>query len=78
MLIGVVYLSIVGKKLKCKNLLEKKEDLFLLLKLPTISDYGGKLYGLTKETQLQSEQADEAWEKWFLPFSKLWNKTKML
>lgn len=36
---------------------------------PTVSDYGGKLYGITKETQLaDSEQAEEAWQKWFLPF----------
>ena len=70
MLIGVVYLSsIVGKKLKCLNLLEKGRPVFIAEATPTISDYGGKLYGLTKETQLSNpEQADEAWEKWFLPF----------
>lgn len=48
---------------------KKGKPVFIAEATPTISDYGGKLYGLTKETQLSNaEQADEAWEKWFLPF----------
>ena len=36
---------------------------------PTISDYFGKLYGVCKETKLDNpEQAEEAWQKWFMPF----------
>ena len=48
---------------------KKGKPVFIAEATPTISDYGGKLYGLTKQTQLSNpEQADEAWEKWFLPF----------
>lgn len=48
---------------------KKGKPVFIAEASPTISDYGGKLYGLTKETQLGNpEQAEEAWEKWFLPF----------
>nr|WP_299337757.1 glycosyl hydrolase [Allomuricauda sp.] len=48
---------------------KKGKPVFIAEATPTISDYGGKLYGLTKETQLGNpEQAEEAWQKWFLPF----------
>ncbi|TXN38272.1 endo-1,3-beta-xylanase [Flagellimonas hymeniacidonis] len=48
---------------------KKGKPVFIAEATPTISDYGGKLYGLTKETQLSdSIQAEEAWEKWFIPF----------
>ena len=48
---------------------KKGKPVFIAEATPTISDYGGKLYGLTKETQMSNpEQAEEAWEKWFLPF----------
>lgn len=50
---------------------KKGKPVFIAEATPTISDYGGKLYGLTKETQLSNpEQAEEAWEKWFIPFFK--------
>ncbi|MGB5818762.1 MAG: glycosyl hydrolase [Saonia sp.] len=48
---------------------KKGKPVFIAEATPTISDYGGKLYGLTKETQLSDPiQAEEAWEKWFIPF----------
>lgn len=48
---------------------KKGKPVFIAEASPTISDYGGKLYGLTKETQLGNpQQAEEAWEKWFVPF----------
>ncbi len=48
---------------------KKGKPVFIAEATPTISDYGGKLYGTTKETQLaNAEQAEEAWQKWFLPF----------
>ncbi len=48
---------------------KKGKPVFIAEATPTISDYGGKLYGLTKQTQLGNpEQAEEAWQKWFLPF----------
>ncbi len=48
---------------------KKGKPVFIAEASPTISDYGGKLYGETKETQLGiPEQAQEAWEKWFIPF----------
>lgn len=48
---------------------KKGKPVFIAEATPTISDYGGKLYGLTKETQLSDpEQAEEAWQKWFIPF----------
>ncbi|TMU55147.1 glycoside hydrolase family 26 protein [Flagellimonas algicola] len=48
---------------------KKSKPVFIAEATPTISDYGGKLYGLTKETQLSDPiQAEEAWEKWFIPF----------
>ena len=56
---------------------KKGKPVFIAEATPTISDYGGKLYGLTKETQLSNaEQADEAWEKWFLPFFKAVEQNK--
>ena len=48
---------------------KKDKPVFIAEASPTISDYFGKLYGETKETQLGNPvQAEEAWEKWFLPF----------
>ncbi|RNC88646.1 MAG: endo-1,3-beta-xylanase [Allomuricauda sp.] len=48
---------------------KKGKPVFIAEASPTISDYFGKLYGETKETQLSNpEQAEEAWQKWFLPF----------
>lgn len=48
---------------------KKGKPVFIAEASPTISDYGGKLYGETKETQLGNpEQAEEAWQKWFIPF----------
>ncbi|MEM9361051.1 MAG: glycosyl hydrolase [Bacteroidota bacterium] len=48
---------------------KKGKPVFIAEATPTIFDYGGKLYGTTKETQLGNpEQAEEAWQKWFLPF----------
>ena len=48
---------------------KKGKPVFIAEATPTISDYGGKLYGLTKETQLGDPvQAEEAWQKWFVPF----------
>lgn len=56
---------------------KKGKPVFIAEATPTISDYGGKLYGLTKETQLSKpEQAEEAWEKWFLPFFETIDKNK--
>lgn len=50
---------------------KKGKPVFIAEASPTISDYGGKLYGLTKETQLGDPvQAQEAWDKWFVPFFK--------
>ncbi|WP_210423601.1 glycoside hydrolase family 26 protein [Croceivirga thetidis] len=50
---------------------KKGKPVFIAEATPTISDYFGKLYGETKETQLSNpEQAEEAWEKWFLPYFK--------
>ncbi|WP_430966524.1 glycoside hydrolase family 26 protein [Spongiimicrobium sp. 2-473A-2-J] len=50
---------------------KKGKPVFIAEATPTISDYGGKLYGLTKETQLGDPvQAQEAWDKWFVPFFK--------
>ncbi len=47
----------------------KGKPVFIAEATPTISDYTGKLYGTTKETQLSNpEQAQEAWDKWFVPF----------
>ena len=48
---------------------KKGKPVFIAEATPTISDYHGKLYGDTKETQLDNPvQVEEAWEKWFLPF----------
>ncbi len=48
---------------------KKGKPVFIAEASPTISDYFGKLYGVTKETQLGNPvQAQEAWEKWFVPF----------
>ncbi|MEO1033139.1 MAG: glycosyl hydrolase, partial [Bacteroidota bacterium] len=48
---------------------KKGKPVFIAEATPTISDYFGKLYGVCKETQLSNpEQAQEAWDKWFIPF----------
>lgn len=48
---------------------KKGKPVFIAEASPTISDFNTKFTGQTKETQLANpEQAEEAWEKWFVPF----------
>ncbi|WP_411030285.1 glycosyl hydrolase [Spongiimicrobium sp. 3-5] len=48
---------------------EKGKPVFIAEASPTISDHTAKFDGDTKETILSNpEQAQEAWEKWFVPF----------
>ncbi|MGC6421517.1 MAG: glycoside hydrolase family 26 protein [Flavobacteriaceae bacterium] len=47
---------------------KKGKPVFIAEATPAVSDYGAKLYGNGKEIQLNnSDQAKEAWDKWFLP-----------
>ncbi|WP_422105513.1 glycoside hydrolase family 26 protein [Winogradskyella sp.] len=56
---------------------KKGKPVFIAEATPTISDYFGKLYGVCKETQLSNpEQAEEAWDKWFIPFFNAIEKNK--
>lgn len=50
---------------------EKGKPVFIAEASPTISDVDAKTTGNTIETQLGNpEQAEEAWQKWFIPFFK--------
>ncbi|MEL7124176.1 MAG: glycosyl hydrolase [Bacteroidota bacterium] len=49
----------------------KQKPVFIAEATPTISDFTAKFDGKTKETILsKSKQAEEAWNKWFVPFFK--------
>jgi hypothetical protein len=48
---------------------QKGKPVFIAEASPTISDFNAKFTGNTIETQLSDPtQAEEAWEKWFIPF----------
>lgn len=48
---------------------KKGKPVFIAEASPTISDFNTKFTGNTIETQLSDpKQAEEAWEKWFVPF----------
>lgn len=48
---------------------QKGKPVFIAEASPTISDFNAKFTGNTIETQLSNPvQAQEAWEKWFVPF----------
>ena len=48
---------------------KKQKPVLIAEATPTISDHMIKFTGDTKETRLNDPtQADEAWEKWFVPF----------
>ncbi len=50
---------------------KKGKPVFIAEASPTISDVDAKTTGNTIETQLSNpEQAEEAWQKWFIPFFK--------
>ncbi|WP_194765711.1 glycoside hydrolase family 26 protein [Tamlana sp. I1] len=50
---------------------KKGKPVFIAEAAPTISDFNTKFTGQTKETKLGNpEQAEEAWQKWFLPLFK--------
>lgn len=50
---------------------KKGKPVFIAEASPTISDFNAKFNGKTIVTQLSDpEQAQEAWEKWFIPFFK--------
>ncbi len=50
---------------------QKGKPVFIAEASPTISDVDAKTTGNTIETQLSNpQQAEEAWEKWFIPFFK--------
>lgn len=50
---------------------KKGKPVFIAEATPTISDFNAKFTGRTKQTQLgDPKQAQEAWEKWFIPLFK--------
>ena len=50
---------------------KKGKPVFIAEASPTISDFKVKFTGETKETVLSNPvQAQEAWDKWFIPFFK--------
>ncbi|WP_299530509.1 glycoside hydrolase family 26 protein [Ulvibacterium sp.] len=50
---------------------KKGKPVFIAEASPTISDVDAKTTGNTLETQLDNpQQAEEAWQKWFIPFFK--------
>jgi hypothetical protein len=54
---------------------KKGKPVFIAEATPTISDYTLKLTGETKETILaDSIQAEEAWNRWFIPFFRTINE----